>query len=112
MKRRPLMRPTKRKQLEASGWRVGSVQDFLGLEDRQVALIDMRLALAAALRERRLRSGLSQVALARMLDTSQSRVAKMEASEPGVTFDALILALLALGATARDIGKILGTPAA
>lgn len=36
----------------------------------------------------------------------------MEASEPGVTFDALILALLALGATPRDIGKILGAAAA
>ena len=112
MKRRTAMHATKRKRVEAAGWRVGSVQEFLGLTDREVILIDMRLALAAAVRSRRARRGLTQLELARSLKSSQSRIAKMEAGEAGVSFDLMILALLGLGATPRGIGRILSARAA
>jgi hypothetical protein len=41
------------KALEADGWKVGTVQEFLRLSDEEAALIDLKLALGRALKERR-----------------------------------------------------------
>ena len=71
------MKNTKRAKLEAAGWAVGSVKEFLGLSEAESAIIDMKLALSRSLRERRTKQGLSQVQLAERLQSSQSRVAKM-----------------------------------
>jgi predicted transcriptional regulator len=72
------MKQGKRAKLEAAGWAVGTVKEFLGLTEAETVLIEMKLALSRSLRERRLSRGLSQVALAKRLQSSQSRVAKME----------------------------------
>jgi hypothetical protein len=40
-----------------------------------------------------------------MLDSSQSRVAKMEAGAQSVTLDLLIRSFLALGATRTDVAR-------
>jgi|SRR5215208_2341622 len=101
------MTAAKRKRLQAAGWEVGSARDFLGLSDEEAALVEMRLALSASLRERRARAGLTQAALARRLGSSQSRVAKMEAGDPSVSLELLIRALLAAGATKRDVAQAL-----
>lgn len=97
----------KRKRLESAGFAVGSAADFLGLSAEESALVEMRLALSRALRERRGGAGLTQVALARRIGSSQSRVAKMEAGDPSVSLDLLIRALLAVGASRRDVGQAL-----
>ena len=39
------MKKAKRKKLEAAGWAVGSVKEFLGLSEADAALIEMKLAL-------------------------------------------------------------------
>lgn len=101
------MERAKRKKLERAGWKVGSAKEFLDLSDEEAALVELKLALSAALRERRRRSNLSQVALARRLGSSQSRVAKMEAADPSVSLDLLLRSLIALGATPQDIAKAL-----
>ena len=103
------MRKRKRAKLEAAGWAVGSAQEFLGLSDAETALIEMKLLLSTALRERRMRHGLSQAQLARRLHSSQSRVAKMEAGDPSVSMDLLVRSLLALGANFRDLVRVLRT---
>jgi hypothetical protein len=46
------------------------------------------------------------VATAKLLDSSQSRVAKMEAGDPTVSVDLLIRSLLKLGATPSGIGRV------
>ena len=66
------MKKSKRAKLEAAGWAVGSVQDFLGLSDAETALIEMKLALSRTLRDRRQRRGVSQVELAKRLRSSPS----------------------------------------
>ena len=99
----------KRKRLEAAGFAVGSAADFLGLTAEEAALVEMRLALSRALRERRAEAGLTQAALARRIGSSQSRVAKMEAGDPSVSLDLLIRALLAVGASRREVGQALAT---
>lgn len=97
----------KRKRLESAGFAVGSTADFLGLSAEEGALVEMRLALSLALRDRRGEAGLTQAALARRIGSSQSRVAKMEAGDPSVSLDLLIRALLAVGASRRDVGQAL-----
>jgi hypothetical protein len=101
---------TKRGKLEAAGWRVGSAEEFLELSAEEAAFVDLKLALSTELRDRRSASGLTQVELARKMGSSQSRVAKMEASDPEVTVDLLIKGLLATGASRRDIAKAVARP--
>lgn len=100
-----MMKKSKRTKLEAAGWAVGSVQDFLGLSDADAALIELKLALSRSLRDRRQRRGVSQVELAKRLRSSQSRVAKMEAGDPSVSMDLLVSSLLVLGASEADLAK-------
>ncbi len=102
------MKRTKRARLEAGGWAVGSVKDFLQLSEADAALIDMKLALSRSLRDWRNRSGLSQVQLAERLQSSQSRVAKMEAGDPSVSMDLLVSSLLLLGARSADLANVIG----
>ena len=97
----------KRKRLETAGWRLGSAADFLQLSTEEAALVETRLAVSGALRERRQRQGVTQAALAKKLRSSQSRVAKMEAGDPSVSLDLLIRALLAAGASRREVGQAL-----
>jgi len=99
----------KRRRLEAKGWKVGSAREFLGLTDEETAYIDMKLRLAASLREQRQHRGLTQAELARLLKSSQSRVAKMEAGDSSVSLDLLIRSLLALGMSNRDVSRIIST---
>ena len=99
------MRKSKRARLKAAGWVVGSVREFLGLSEADAVLIEMKLALSQSLRDRRKKQGLSQVQLAERLQSSQSRVAKMEAGDPSVSMDLLVSSLLQLGASSADLAN-------
>lgn len=101
------MREEKKKRLEAKGWKVGGAKEFLGLSDEESAYVEIKIRLAEGLRERRRRNGLSQVKLARILRSSQSRVAKMETGDPSVSLDLLIRSLLVLGMSNRELSKII-----
>lgn len=101
------MKTEKRSKREAAGSKVGSADEFLGLSPEETALVNIRLALAARLKKQRLRMGLSQVALAQRLGSSQSRVAKMEAAGADVSLDLLVRAMLATGAKPREVGHAL-----
>jgi predicted transcriptional regulator len=100
-----MMRKSKQERLEAKGWRFGTVQDFLGLSDEEAAYVELRLRLADSLRQRRQKRNLSQTDLAKLLHSSQSRVAKMEGGDPSVSIDLLVRSLLALGASSRDLAR-------
>ena len=101
------MRKAKRRALETSGWRVGSARQFLGLTDDEAAFIELRFSLSRALKERRMRSNLTQADVAARIRSSQSRVAKMEAGDPSVSVDLLVRTLLALGASRKDLARSL-----
>src|SRR6188768_4236045 len=58
------MKLEKRKRLEQAGWKVGSTQEFLGLSDEEMAVIELKLVLRDQFRERRRRLRLSQQAVA------------------------------------------------
>jgi hypothetical protein len=73
----------------------------------RVRLIDLKLALGRALKERRTRQRLSQAAVAARIRSSQSRVAKMESGDSTVSIDLLVRTLLVLGASRKDLAKSL-----
>ena len=99
------MKNTKRAKLRASGWSVGSAEEFLDLSAEEAALIELRISLSRSLKNWRTRRRLSQVELAKRLKSSQSRVAKMEAADPTVSVDLLVRSLFALGASPRDVAR-------
>jgi DNA-binding XRE family transcriptional regulator len=101
------MRESKRKRLEAKGWRVSNAADFLSLSPEEAAFVELKLRLADRLKERRRRRTLTQTGLARLVKSSQSRVAKMEAGDPSVTVDLLIRALLVLGVSNKELATII-----
>lgn len=101
------MKAAKRKKLEANGWKVGSAADFLELSDEEAGYIELKLKLANRLKDARIQRHLTQEAFAKRIDSSQSRVAKMETGDRSVSIDLLVKSLLALGITNKDIGKIL-----
>ena len=106
------MRRSKRQKLERKGWRVGGVQQFLGLSDEEAAYVELRLKLADSLKSRRTRRNLTQAEFAKLIQSSQSRVAKMEGGDPSVSLDLLIRSLLALGASSRDLARTISTASA
>ena len=99
----------KQKRLEEAGWTFGSAEEFLGLSPEEAAFVELKVELSQTLRERRTKEGLTQAQLAKRLGSSQSRVAKMEASDPSVSLDLLVRALLATGASRKEIGSAVGS---
>lgn len=71
------------------------------------AVAEARRVLAAAVRRRRQDHGLTQVRLARLLGSSQSRVAKLEAADVTVSLELLMKALVVLGSTRVEVGRAL-----
>ena len=101
------MKAEKKQHLEADGWHVGSADEFLGLSAAEAAYIELKLALSAQLKHCRQQQQLTQVELAKRLQSNQSRVAKMEAGDPSVSLDLLIRSLLALGLTTTDLAHLI-----
>jgi predicted XRE-type DNA-binding protein len=104
------MKSTKKKKLEAAGWQIGAASELLGLSKQEAELVELRLALAHGLRLRREARHLTQARLAKLIGSSQSRVAKMEAADSTVAFDLLFRSLVATGATRRELARIIQRP--
>ncbi len=102
------MKKSKKDRLKKAGWAVGTPTEFLGLTDEEAALVEMKLALASSLKNRRQELQWTQEMLAKQIDSSQSRVAKMEAADVSVSIDLLVRSLLALGTTRQELGRIIG----
>jgi len=105
------MKAEKRKQLEAAGWKVGTAGEFLRLTAEEMALSELKLDLARALKAERTRRKMTQEELGERLGSSQSRIAKMEAGDPSVSIDLLVRALLRLGVNRRDLVRHLSVSA-
>lgn len=101
------MKQSKRKAIEAAGWKVGDAADFLEMNEQERQLLDTRAALAKAVRRQREIGDLSQKELGARLKTSQPRIVKIEQAAPDVSVDQLIRALLAAGGrfTVKSVGK-------
>jgi predicted XRE-type DNA-binding protein len=99
----------RQQHLEAKGWKVGSVEEFLELTPEEASYIELKLALSESLRTYRKQRQLTQTDLARLLKSSQSRVAKMEAGDPSVSLDLLVRSLLAMGTTREALAQLISS---
>lgn len=97
----------KRKELEEKGFHVGSAAEFLELTPEEESYIEIRLELSNLVKSRRNKIGWTQEQLATAIGSSQSRIAKMEAGDSGITLDLMMKALLKLGVSKQEIGKFL-----
>ncbi len=98
---------TRRERLEAEGWKFGTVAEFLGLTPEEEAIVEFRVALTKKLSSLRKEKGLTQTQVAKLIGSSQSRVAKMEAGDPGVSVDLMMTALFKMGLRPEPILKAL-----
>ena len=103
------MKQAKRKKLEAKGWKVGTVTEFLDLTPEEEIFIEMKMSLSQSLKGMRKRKRMSQTACAKLIKSSQSRVAKMETGAASVSIDLLFKSLLALGASKKDLAKAISS---
>jgi transcriptional regulator with XRE-family HTH domain len=72
-----------------------------------MAYIELKLELSRKLKASRTSKKLTQAELARVVKSSQSRVAKMEAGDPTVSIDLLVKSLLALGVSKKELGQVI-----
>jgi len=101
------MNTAKQKRLEAKGRKVGNTTDFLQLSPEEAAYVELKITLSRNLQETRREKKLTQEQLARLLKSSQSRVAKMESGDPSVSLDLLVRSLLILGASKKSLARML-----
>ncbi len=96
----------KRQRLEAKGWKIGEVADFLEISTEERIIVDIKLALSQNLKERR-KQQMTQMELATKIGSSQPRVAMAENGDSSVSIELLIRGMLATGATPQEIGQII-----
>lgn len=103
------MKPDKREKLEKAGWKIGSAEGFLSLSPEEAAFIEMKLALCSSVKSMRTKKCLSQIEFAKLISSSQSRVAKIEAGDASVSFDLVMKSLLSLGASKKDVARLIAS---
>lgn len=103
------MNKQKQKKLEKKGWKFGSTKEFLDLSEEEASYVELKMKLSANLRKLRSEQKLTQVELAKVIKSSQSRVAKLEAGDPSVSLDLIIRSLLALGTSNKEIARAISS---
>ena len=93
----------KKARIRTMGGRVTTVEEWLDLTQEEVAVIDMKIRLGEQLRTRRRKKKLSQGRVAKILNTSQGRVSKLEKGQ--ATLDQLARSVLALGGSPKEVGR-------
>jgi predicted XRE-type DNA-binding protein len=86
-----------------NGWVEGSVKDFLNLSEADAEYIELRRTLSQLLKLKRQKLRLTQMEVAARLQTSQSRVAKMEKADATVSSDLLLQSLFRLGLKRKEL---------
>ncbi len=95
------MNKAQKARFEKAGWKVGTAADVLGLNQAEAALVEAKLSLGEVVRTVRQRMHLSQAGLAKLMGSSQSRVAKVENRDPEISLDLQMKAIFAADPRAR-----------
>ncbi len=103
------MDAAKKRRLKAAGWRTGSAAEFLNLTKEEEQIVEMKLRLSNLVKTTRIRKRMSQTKLAWRLQSSQSRVAKIETADPSVSLDLLMRASLVAGATRKQLARAIAS---
>lgn len=95
------MNKAQKARMEKAGWKVGTAAEVLGLNQAEAALVEAKLSLADVVRTVRQRMHLSQAGLAKLMGSSQSRVAKVENRDPEISLELQMKAIFAADPGAR-----------
>lgn len=95
------MNKAQKARMEKAGWKVGTAADVLGLNQAEAALVEAKLSLGDVVRTVRQRMHLSQAGLAKLMGSSQSRVAKVENRDPEISLELQMKAIFAADPGAR-----------
>lgn len=98
----------KKKRLEAKGWKVGTVAEFLELTPEEAILVEIKLALSRNLKERRQKL-ITESELTEKTNSSQIPIIKLENEADSVSIELLIKGILATGATPQEIGDVISS---
>lgn len=102
------MNADRKKRLEAAGFKFGTVGELFNLSETEELLVEVKVALAEAIRELREVHSLSQADLALLIGSGQARVSKLERALDSTSLDTLFRCMLALGASRQDLAKAIG----
>ena len=98
------MDEARRAELLRKGAVETTVQEFLGLDDADMQIVELRVELAKEVRRRREAGGLTQRELAGRMDVSQPRIPSIE--DGGVNLETVLRAFLALGGSMADLADV------
>lgn len=104
------MKKSVRKKLQQAGYRITSAKEFLDLSDEEHELIELKIALIDELKRIRRASKVTQNQLAKMLRSSQSRIAMVENARGDISLDLICRALFALGVKKQKLGEMISSP--
>jgi len=99
----------KRKQLEKNGYKITDTQEFLGLSDAEMEIIDLKIKIGKEVRALRKELKITQKELAKSIESDQSRIAKLESGHTSVSLELQYKAWRELGATTKDIGRTISS---
>lgn len=106
------MNENTRRALEAAGHHVTeSAAEAMGLPAWHDTHWEILEDLRRAVREKRMSAGVTQAELARRLGVKQPNIAALEGNDPRISMDAMVRAMLALGATRAELGRAIGNGA-
>ena len=103
------MKRAKRERLEEKGYRITDTQKFLNLSDEEMAVIDLKISLIQKLRDVRKAAGVTQKQLAKLMKSSQSRVAMLEGGSSDASLELICKALFTLGVSPKELGKTISS---
>src|SRR6266545_3085004 len=95
------MKRAQKDRFEQGGWKIGTASELLGLTEAEEALVEAKLRLGDAVRSLREKKHLSQADLAKLMGSSQSRVAKVENRDPEISLELQMKAVFAASPSAR-----------
>ena len=99
------MKKAKLDRLKKAGFKITDAQTFLGLTDEESAIIDLKINLIQKLKDVRKAAGVTQIQLAKRMNTSQSRIAMLEGGAADVGLELICKALFVLGVSSKELGK-------
>lgn len=106
------MKKAKQERLKKAGYKFTDAQKFLNLSDEEMAVIDLKISLVQKLRDVRKAAGITQKQLAKLMKSSQSRVAMLESGSSDASLELICKALFTLGVSPRELGKTISSPRA
>lgn len=103
------MKKAKQERLKKAGYKFTSTQEFLKLSDEEMAVIDLKINLIQKLRDVRKAAGVTQKQLAKLMNSSQSRVAMLEGGSSDASLELICRALFVLGVSSKELGKTISS---